>query len=80
MAFGDNFLKGWCPGTLPDEHMIYIHRLRHPLADEVLSLRPAKERRGVGSMNQVKPVSKVIMELIEEYIEAIERLNTITEG
>jgi NAD(P)H-dependent flavin oxidoreductase YrpB (nitropropane dioxygenase family) len=34
----------------------------------------------VGSMNQVKPSSKVILDIIEEYIEAIERLNTITEG
>jgi NAD(P)H-dependent flavin oxidoreductase YrpB (nitropropane dioxygenase family) len=34
----------------------------------------------VGSMNQIKPSSKVILDIIEEYIEAIERLNTITEG
>jgi Dioxygenases related to 2-nitropropane dioxygenase len=34
----------------------------------------------VGSMNQVKPASKVILEMIEEYIDAIERLNTLTEG
>ena len=34
----------------------------------------------VGSMNQVKPSSKVILDIIEEYIEAIERLNTITES
>jgi NAD(P)H-dependent flavin oxidoreductase YrpB (nitropropane dioxygenase family) len=34
----------------------------------------------VGSMNQVKPAAKVILEMIEEYIEAIERLNAITEG
>lgn len=34
----------------------------------------------VGSMNQVKPAAKVILEMIEEYIEAIERLNAITEA
>lgn len=34
----------------------------------------------VGSMNRVKPAGKVVLELIEEYIEAIDRLNTITEG
>ncbi|MEU5877423.1 nitronate monooxygenase family protein [Spirillospora sp. NPDC047279] len=34
----------------------------------------------VGSMNQVKPAAQVVYDLIEEYVEAIERLNTITEG
>ncbi|GLZ10239.1 putative monooxygenase [Actinomadura sp. NBRC 104425] len=32
----------------------------------------------VGSMNQVKPAAQVVYELMEEYIEAIERLNTLT--
>ncbi|MGI8328881.1 NAD(P)H-dependent flavin oxidoreductase [Actinomadura scrupuli] len=34
----------------------------------------------VGSMNHVKPASKVILDMIEEYIDAIERLNAVTEG
>ncbi|MDL4775960.1 MULTISPECIES: NAD(P)H-dependent flavin oxidoreductase [Thermomonosporaceae] len=34
----------------------------------------------VGSMNQVKPAGQVVYDLIEEYVEAIERLNTITES
>jgi NAD(P)H-dependent flavin oxidoreductase YrpB (nitropropane dioxygenase family) len=34
----------------------------------------------VGSMNTVKPASKVILDMIEEYIDAIERLNAVTEG
>ncbi|WP_344242894.1 nitronate monooxygenase family protein [Actinocorallia libanotica] len=32
----------------------------------------------VGSMNQVKPAAQVVYDLMEEYIEAIERLNKIT--
>ncbi|MEW2358076.1 nitronate monooxygenase [Spirillospora sp. NPDC029432] len=32
----------------------------------------------VGSMNQIKPTSQVVYDLIEEYVESIERLNTIT--
>lgn len=34
----------------------------------------------VGSMNQVKPTAQVIYDLIEEYVESIDRLNKITEG
>ncbi|GLZ03807.1 putative monooxygenase [Actinomadura sp. NBRC 104412] len=34
----------------------------------------------VGSMNQVKPAAQVVYDLIEEYVEAIERLNAITEA
>ncbi|WP_067486113.1 NAD(P)H-dependent flavin oxidoreductase [Actinomadura hibisca] len=34
----------------------------------------------VGSMNQVKPAAQVVYDLIEEYVEAVERLNTITEA
>ncbi|MFV2172480.1 NAD(P)H-dependent flavin oxidoreductase [Actinomadura sp. LOL_016] len=33
----------------------------------------------VGSMNQVKPASQVVYDLIEEYVESMERLNAITE-
>ncbi|GAA4091692.1 nitronate monooxygenase family protein [Actinomadura miaoliensis] len=32
----------------------------------------------VGSMNQVKPAAQVVYDLMEEYVEAIERLNTLT--
>ncbi|HLV72378.1 MAG TPA: nitronate monooxygenase family protein [Vulgatibacteraceae bacterium] len=32
----------------------------------------------VGSMNQIKPAAQVVYDLIEEYVEAIERLNAIT--
>ncbi|MFD0685232.1 NAD(P)H-dependent flavin oxidoreductase [Actinomadura fibrosa] len=32
----------------------------------------------VGSMNQVKPAAQVVYDIIEEYVEAIERLNAIT--
>ncbi|RAY15637.1 nitronate monooxygenase [Actinomadura craniellae] len=34
----------------------------------------------VGSMNQVKPAAQVVYDLIEEYVESLERLNAITEG
>jgi NAD(P)H-dependent flavin oxidoreductase YrpB (nitropropane dioxygenase family) len=34
----------------------------------------------VGHMNQIKPAAQVVYDLIEEYVEAIERLNTITES
>ncbi|MFI6518744.1 NAD(P)H-dependent flavin oxidoreductase [Spirillospora sp. NPDC050679] len=34
----------------------------------------------VGSMNQVKPAAQVVYDLIEEYVEAVERLNAITEA
>ncbi|MFI0484986.1 NAD(P)H-dependent flavin oxidoreductase [Actinomadura sp. 9N215] len=34
----------------------------------------------VGSMNRIKPAAQVVYDLIEEYIEAIDRLNTITDS
>ncbi|XVQ12334.1 NAD(P)H-dependent flavin oxidoreductase [Spirillospora sp. CA-255316] len=34
----------------------------------------------VGSMNQVKPAAQVVYDLIEEYVEALDRLNTITQA
>jgi hypothetical protein len=34
----------------------------------------------VGSMNQIKPAAQVVYDLIEEYVESLERLNTITEA
>ena len=32
----------------------------------------------VGSMNQIKPAAQVVYDLIEEYVDAVERLNAIT--
>ncbi|MGK5557392.1 NAD(P)H-dependent flavin oxidoreductase [Actinomadura kijaniata] len=34
----------------------------------------------VGSMNQVKPAAQVVYDLIEEYVEAVERLSSLTEA
>jgi len=34
----------------------------------------------VGSLNSVRPVKEVIMTLVEEYLEAVERLQRVTES
>jgi hypothetical protein len=34
----------------------------------------------VGSMNSVKPTRRVVMEMVEEFVDAVERLHTLIES
>jgi NAD(P)H-dependent flavin oxidoreductase YrpB (nitropropane dioxygenase family) len=70
------------PGTLPMpmQFMLISDALRRigRSGDGELTTFPVGQI--VGSMNQVKPAAQVVYDLIEEYVEAVERLNAITEG
>ncbi|HZB32160.1 MAG TPA: nitronate monooxygenase family protein [Streptosporangiaceae bacterium] len=70
------------PGTLPMpmQFMLISDALRRigRSGDGELTTYPVGQI--VGSMNQVKPAAQVVYDLIEEYVEAVERLAAITEG
>jgi NAD(P)H-dependent flavin oxidoreductase YrpB (nitropropane dioxygenase family) len=70
------------PGTLPMpmQFMLISDALRRigRSGDGKLTTFPVGQI--VGSMNQVRPAAQVVYELIEEYVEAIERLNAVAEG
>jgi len=70
------------PGYLPMpmQFMLISDALRriHRSGDGELVTFPVGQI--VGSMNQIKPAAQVVYELVEEYVDAIERLNKITEG
>ncbi|MFC6884108.1 MULTISPECIES: NAD(P)H-dependent flavin oxidoreductase [Actinomadura] len=69
------------PGTLPMpmQFMLISDALRRigRSGDGELATFPVGQI--VGSMNQVKPAAQVVYDLIEEYVESLERLNTLTE-
>ena len=81
-AWTDAWESDKSPGTLPMplQFMLVGDALRRigRSGDGELVTFPVGQI--VGSMNQVKPAAQVVLDIIEEYIEAIERLNAITEG
>jgi NAD(P)H-dependent flavin oxidoreductase YrpB (nitropropane dioxygenase family) len=70
------------PGTLPMpmQFMLISDALRRIArsGDGELTTYPVGQI--VGSMNHVRPAAQVVYDLIEEYVEAIDRLGTITEA
>lgn len=81
-AWTDAWESEKSPGTLPMpmQFMLISDALRRigRSGDGELATFPVGQI--VGSMNQIKPAAQVVYDLIEEYVEAIERLNAITEG
>ncbi|MEO5874085.1 MAG: nitronate monooxygenase family protein [Streptosporangiaceae bacterium] len=70
------------PGTLPMpmQFMLISDALRRISRSGDGELLTFPVGQIVGSMNQVKPAAQVVYDLMEEYIEATDRLNGITEG
>jgi NAD(P)H-dependent flavin oxidoreductase YrpB (nitropropane dioxygenase family) len=81
-AWTDAWESDKSPGTLPMpmQFMLVSDALRRigRSGDGELVTFPVGQI--VGSMTQVRPAAKVVLNLIEEYIETIERLNTLTEA
>jgi NAD(P)H-dependent flavin oxidoreductase YrpB (nitropropane dioxygenase family) len=81
-AWTDAWESERSPGTLPMpmQFMLISDALRRigRSGDGELTTFPVGQI--VGSMNQVRPAAQVVYDLIEEYVEAVERLNAITEG
>jgi NAD(P)H-dependent flavin oxidoreductase YrpB (nitropropane dioxygenase family) len=70
------------PGTLPMpmQFMLIADALRRMSRSGDGELVTFPVGQIVGSMNQVKPAAQVVYDLIEEYVDAVERLNKITEA
>ncbi|WP_119728754.1 NAD(P)H-dependent flavin oxidoreductase [Thermomonospora amylolytica] len=81
-AWTDAWESERSPGYLPMpmQFMLISDALRrmHRSGDGELVTFPVGQI--VGSMNQVKPAAQVVYDLVEEYVDAVERLNKITEG
>jgi NAD(P)H-dependent flavin oxidoreductase YrpB (nitropropane dioxygenase family) len=80
-AWTDAWESDRSPGTLPMpmQFMLISDALRRigRSGDGELTTFPVGQI--VGSMNRVRPAAQVVYDLIEEYVEATERLNAITE-
>ncbi|HKB30337.1 MAG TPA: nitronate monooxygenase family protein [Streptosporangiaceae bacterium] len=70
------------PGTLPMplQFMLISDALRRTSRAGATNLMAMPAGQIIGSMNQVKSAREVIFEMVEEYVETIERLNRITAG
>lgn len=81
-AWTDAWESERSPGTLPMpmQFMLISDALRRigRSGDGELTTYPVGQI--VGSMNQVRPAAQVVYDLIEEYVEAVDRLNAITEA
>ncbi|WP_433328617.1 NAD(P)H-dependent flavin oxidoreductase [Spirillospora sp. CA-294931] len=79
-AWTDAWESENAPGTLPMplQFMLISDALRrvHRSGDGELVTFPVGQI--VGSMDRTRPVARVVYDLIEEYIEAVDRLKTIT--
>ncbi|HEU5159492.1 MAG TPA: nitronate monooxygenase family protein [Streptosporangiaceae bacterium] len=80
-AWTDAWESERSPGTLPMpmQFMLISDALRRigRSGDGELTTYPVGQI--VGSMSQVKPAAQVVYDLIEEYVEAVDRLGAITE-
>jgi NAD(P)H-dependent flavin oxidoreductase YrpB (nitropropane dioxygenase family) len=68
------------PGTLPMPLQFMLtaeafHRIQRAQSPELVGMPVGQI---VGAMNQVKPVREVVYDLIQEYVEAVERLTDLT--
>jgi NAD(P)H-dependent flavin oxidoreductase YrpB (nitropropane dioxygenase family) len=80
-AWTDAWESAESPGTLPMpmQFMLISDALKRINQSGAGELTTFPVGQIVGSMNQVKPVSRVMYEVVEEYIETMERLGTIIE-
>jgi len=73
------------PGTLPmplqflanTEAMSRIHRAAHLETSRARELIGSPVGQIVGRMNAVRPAREVIREMVEEYLDTMERLNAL---
>jgi NAD(P)H-dependent flavin oxidoreductase YrpB (nitropropane dioxygenase family) len=70
------------PGTLPMplQFMLVSEALRRIGSSGAAELATFPAGQIIGVMNQVKPAKQVVFEMVEEYVEAMERLGRITDG
>ncbi|WP_182906201.1 nitronate monooxygenase family protein [Microbispora sp. H13382] len=68
------------PGTLPMplQFMLISDALRRIGRSDATELATFPAGQIIGAMNQVKPAKQVVFEMVEEYVEAMERLGRIT--
>ncbi len=68
------------PGTLPMplQFMLISDALRRALRAGAANLTAMPAGQIIGSMTQVKPARDVIFEMVQEYVETLERLDRIT--
>ncbi|GII33082.1 NAD(P)H-dependent flavin oxidoreductase [Planotetraspora mira] len=68
------------PGTLPMplQYMLVSPALRRIGNSTAAELATFPAGQIIGAMNQVKPARQVVFEMVEEYIEAMERLDRMT--
>jgi NAD(P)H-dependent flavin oxidoreductase YrpB (nitropropane dioxygenase family) len=80
-AWTDAWESAESPGTLPMpmQFMLISDALKRINQSGAGELTTFPVGQIVGTMNQVKPVSRVMYEVVEEYIETMERLGTIIE-
>jgi NAD(P)H-dependent flavin oxidoreductase YrpB (nitropropane dioxygenase family) len=80
-AWTDAWESPESPGTLPMpmQFMLISDALKRINQSGAGELTTYPVGQIVGTMNQVKPVSRVMYEVVEEYIETMERLGTIIE-
>jgi NAD(P)H-dependent flavin oxidoreductase YrpB (nitropropane dioxygenase family) len=84
-AWTDEWESASSPGTLPmplqpilvAEASARIERAAHHLDSGAGKLANYFVGQVVGSMNEVKPAGRVVLEMVEEFIEAIQRLDTM---
>jgi NAD(P)H-dependent flavin oxidoreductase YrpB (nitropropane dioxygenase family) len=81
-AWTDAWESPESPGTLPMpmQFMLISDALRRINRAGAGALTTYPVGQIVGTMNQVRTVAQVIYDLIEEYVETMERLGSITEG
>jgi NAD(P)H-dependent flavin oxidoreductase YrpB (nitropropane dioxygenase family) len=80
-AWTDAWESAESPGTLPMpmQFMLISDALKRINRAGAGELTTYPVGQIVGSMNQVKPVARVMYEVVEEYIETMERLGTLIE-
>jgi NAD(P)H-dependent flavin oxidoreductase YrpB (nitropropane dioxygenase family) len=71
-----------CPGFLPMpmQFMLVSDALNRIGRSQRRELTGMPVGQVVGMMNEVKPVRDIMRELVEEYVESVERLETLNEG
>ncbi|HEX2315114.1 MAG TPA: nitronate monooxygenase family protein [Thermomonospora sp.] len=81
-AWTDAWESERSPGTLPMpmQFMLISDALRRIARSGDGELTTFPVGQIVGSMNRVRPAAQVVYDLVEEYVDAVERLTALTEG
>ncbi|MEZ0075047.1 NAD(P)H-dependent flavin oxidoreductase [Planotetraspora sp. GP83] len=81
-AWTDAWESAESPGTLPMplQFMLVSEALRRIGRSDAAELATFPAGQIIGTTNQVKPVRQVMFEMVEEYVEAMDRLTRMTEA